>query len=143
MSVEAAGPEPRPICLRNPALVYGLRNLIENAVGFASAEVSVAANWSREKVEVRIADDGPGFSAAVLQRLGEPYISDRSAARRADGESGGGLGLGLFISKALLERTGAELSISNLAAPRHGAVATVSWPRRLFGSETRLSLVDA
>ena len=98
----------------------------------------IEASWSRDKVEIAIADDGPGFSAAVLQRLGEPYISDRRVARRADSDAG--LGLGLFIAKALLERTGAELKIDNLAPPRRGARAVVTWPRRLFGSETRLTL---
>ena len=138
IAVRATGPEPRPVCPRNPALLYGLRNLVENALAFASQEVRIDACWSRDKVEVAIADDGPGFSPAVLQRLGEPYISDRSTARRADPEAG--LGLGLFIAKALLERTGAELRISNLPEPRCGALAVISWPRRSFASEPRLTL---
>jgi len=129
--VGASGPEPRPSCARNPALLYGLRNLVENAVAFAQAEVRLEATWTRDRIEISILDDGPGFPPAVLQRLGEPYISDRSAARRADAEAG--LGLGLFIAKALLERTGAELKIGNLAPPRRGARAAVAWPRRLFG----------
>jgi two-component system sensor histidine kinase RegB len=62
--------------------------------------------------------------------LGEPYISDRTASRRAGAEAG--LGLGLFIAKALLERTGAELTIGNLAPPERGARAGVAWPRQLF-----------
>jgi len=139
--VSAKGPEPRPACPRNPALLYGLRNLVENALAFASEEVRIDATWNRDKVEVAIADDGPGFSPAVLQRLGEPYISDRSAARRDDPEAG--LGLGLFIAKALLERTGAELRISNLPEPRRGALAAICWPRRSFASETRLNLATA
>jgi two-component system sensor histidine kinase RegB len=139
--VSASGPEPRPVCPRNPALLYGLRNLVDNALAFASEEVRIDASWSRDKVEVAIADDGPGFSPAVLQRLGEPYISDRSTARRADPQAG--LGLGLFIAKALLERTGAELRISNLPEPRRGALAVICWPRRSFASESRLTLAAA
>jgi two-component system sensor histidine kinase RegB len=134
----ARGPEPRPFCTRNPALLYGLRNLVENAVAFARAEVRIEATWSRDKVEIAISDDGPGYPAAVVQRLGEPYISDRSAARRADPEAG--LGLGLFIAKALLERAGAELKIGNLPPPKTGARAIVVWPRRDFSDETRLAL---
>jgi two-component system sensor histidine kinase RegB len=76
----------------------------------------------------------------VLQRLGEPYISNRGAARRADPEAG--LGLGLFIAKALLERTGAELRIDNLPTPETGARAVVSWPRRQFGSQAAISLAE-
>ena len=140
IEVCASGPEPRPVCARNPALIYGLRNLVENAVAFAEARVTLEATWGRDRLEISIADDGPGFPAAVLQRLGEPYISDRSAARRADAESG--LGLGLFIAKALLERTGAELRIGNLSPPETGAQAIVVWPRRLFGSRRGLRLAD-
>ena len=139
--IDAHGPEPRPACARNPALLYGLRNLVSNAVAFASEQVRIEATWSRERIEVSIADDGPGFSPAVIQRLGEPYISDRRVARRADPDAG--LGLGLFIAKALLERTGADLRIGNLRPPKRGARALVSWPRRLFGSETRITLPDA
>ncbi|MDE3176474.1 MAG: ActS/PrrB/RegB family redox-sensitive histidine kinase [Pseudomonadota bacterium] len=134
----AHGPEPHPLCARNPALLYGLRNLAENAVEFAKTEVSIAANWGRDRVEISIEDDGPGFPAAVLQRLGEPYISDRTAARHSDAEAG--LGLGLFIAKALLERTGAELKIGNLPWPRHGARAVVSWPRGQFEPAERPAL---
>jgi two-component system sensor histidine kinase RegB len=134
--VSAHGVDPRPVCPRNPALLYGLRNLVENAVTFADRTARIEANWTRERIEIAVSDDGPGFPPAVLQRLGEPYITDRSAARRAEAE--GGLGLGLFISKALLERTGAELRIDNPASG--GARAAVAWPRALFGSQAQLSL---
>ena len=119
-----------PLCARNPAVLYGLTNLIENAVGFAGSYVVIEADWSATEVAVTIHDDGPGFPAQVLQHLGEPYISDRAAARRGEGEPAGGLGLGLFIAKALLERSGALLEISNRIEPDRGAVARILWPRR-------------
>jgi two-component system sensor histidine kinase RegB len=137
IAVSAEGRGPHPTCPRNPALIYGLRNLVENAMAFASAEVRIAANWTEERVDIAVLDDGPGFPPAILSGLGEPFISDRAAARRSDPETAGGLGLGLFISKALLERTGAELRIANRVMPYHGAVATISWPRREFGTEAR------
>jgi two-component system sensor histidine kinase RegB len=137
IEVATAGPGPRPTCARNPALLYGLRNLVENAVAFARARVRVEATWTRDKLEIAISDDGPGFPPGVLARLGEPYISNRGAARRADPEAG--LGLGLFIAKALLERAGAELKIENLKAPQSGARAVAIWPRRQFGSDVSSS----
>ncbi len=111
-------------------------------MSFARAEVRIEARWTEESVEIAVVDDGPGFPPAVLSRLGEPYISDRAAARPADSEVAGGLGLGLFISKALLERTGAELRIANRLAPHHGAVAAVSWPRRQFAAEARAGVLE-
>jgi two-component system sensor histidine kinase RegB len=119
-----------PICGRNPAILYGLTNLIENAVGFAGSLVVIEADWSQTEVAVTISDDGPGFPSQVLQHLGEPYISDRAGARRGEGEPAGGLGLGLFIAKSLLERSGAKLEISNRIEPERGAIARILWPRR-------------
>jgi two-component system sensor histidine kinase RegB len=85
-------------------------------------------------VRLEIRDDGPGYAPDVLLRVGEPYVTTRSAAERseADEEGGSGLGLGLFIAKTLIERSGAQLSLSNAAPPATGAVARIIWPRRAF-----------
>jgi len=47
-------------------------------------------------------------------------------------ERGGGLGLGLFIAKTLLERSGATLSFRNSNTPGEGAQVEVVWPREVF-----------
>ena len=126
---EGEGPE--PVGRRNPAIVQGLANLVENAVDFAKARVVVATEWNATEVALTIADDGPGFAANILDRLGEPYLTTRvrSGDDRAADHEAGGLGLGLFIAKTLLERTGARLSFENLAAPGNGARVRVAWPR--------------
>ena len=59
---------------------------------------------------IRISDDGPGFPPDILDRIGEPYAQSRVRSER---KGGGGLGLGLFITKTLLERSGAALKFSN------------------------------
>jgi two-component system sensor histidine kinase RegB len=117
-----------PVVSRNPAILYGLGNLVENAVDFASDAVTVAANWSEEEVAITVTDDGPGFAPDVINRVGEPYVTMRGKARGGDG-AGGGLGLGFFIAKTLLERSGAALSLKNRAFPESGAIVTVRWPR--------------
>ncbi len=134
---EGSGEE--PVAVRNPGMLYGLGNLVENAVDFAVHEVRIALAWSRERVSVCIRDDGRGFSSEVLARLGEPYVTTRGPERRTKSEEGAGLGLGLFIAKTLLERSGATLGMGNAAAPESGAVVTVSWPRSQFekGLDTR------
>jgi two-component system sensor histidine kinase RegB len=68
----------------------------------------------------------------VLARLGEPYVTTRGPGQREEGETGGGLGLGLFIAKTLLERSGAVLNIVNPPPPSTGARASVVWPRLAF-----------
>src|SRR6266566_6395660 len=88
-----------PVGARNPAVLYGLGNLVENAVDFARLRVDVSAEWTEEEVTVTVADDGPGFSAEVLGRLGEPYVTSRGSGRPAAEPESGGLGLGFFIAK--------------------------------------------
>jgi two-component system sensor histidine kinase RegB len=122
-----------PVGGRNPAILYGLGNLVENAVDFAEGTVRVAADWSSEDVSVTITDDGPGFAPEIMDRIGDPYVTSRRQRRMNVGsEGGGGLGLGFFIAKTLLERAGATLEFENRAAPERGAVVRVRWGRDDF-----------
>lgn len=123
-----------PVGRRNPGILFGLGNLIENAVDFAQSQVTVKVSHNRDRVEIVIDDDGPGFAPDVLAQIGVPFMTRRN---RLDREKGGGLGLGLFIAKTLLERSGARLVFSNRTAPQTGAHVEVIWPREkmdLFGS---------
>jgi two-component system sensor histidine kinase RegB len=122
---ERIGPE--PVGQRNPGVLYGLGNLIENAVDFAREAVTVRWNWDEEHVSLSITDDGPGFPAEIIDRIGEPYMSTRSGAER-----GGGLGLGLFIAKTLIERSGAAIDFRNSGGLGEGAVVRIDWPRAVF-----------
>jgi len=128
ITVEGDGPEPAPACVLNPGLIYGLGNLIENAVSFAESAVTIRCSWNKALVKIEIADDGAGFPPALLARAGEPYLSQRDGARRNE-EAGGGHGLGLFIAGALLQRSRGFLALANAEPPATGAVATVQWAR--------------
>jgi two-component system sensor histidine kinase RegB len=122
-----------PVGGRNPAILYGLGNLVENAVDFARGTVEVAADWTSDDVSVTIMDDGPGFAPEIMDRIGDPYVTSRRQRKMNVGsESGGGLGLGFFIAKTLLERAGATLEFENRAAPERGAVVRVRWGRGDF-----------
>jgi len=120
---KAVGPE--PVGRRNPAIVQALTNLVENAVDFAESQVTVSSEWTDQEVILGIADDGPGFASAVIDRIGEPYVTTRGVSDQRRG----GLGLGFFIAKTLLERSGATLELANRRPPAHGAVVRVRWPR--------------
>jgi len=123
---QSAGPE--PVGRRNAGVLYGLGNLVENAVDFARKTVTVRWGWDEERVTFTVIDDGPGFPPEILDRIGEPYMSTRSGAEKG----GGGLGLGLFIAKTLLERSGAILEFRNSGGLGEGAVVHVAWPRAAF-----------
>jgi two-component system, sensor histidine kinase RegB len=118
-----------PVGARNPAVLYGVGNILENAVDFARQTVEVNAWWNNETVEIVISDDGPGIAPDMLKRIGEPYLSRRPSAD--EGEHSG-LGLGVFIARTLLERTGAKASFANRTFPDHGAVVSIIWPRDRF-----------
>jgi two-component system, sensor histidine kinase RegB len=120
-----------PVGTRNPAILYGVGNILENAVDFARSAVEVNAWWNNDTVEIIISDDGPGFAPDILKRIGEPYLSRRRASDDAQSEHRG-LGLGVFIARTLLERTGAKVSFSNRVFPDHGAVVQIAWPRQRF-----------
>ena len=121
-----------PIGERNPGLLYGLGNLIDNAVDFARGRVEVAARWTEKQITVTIADDGPGFSPEIMGRIGEPYVTTRGIRSMSTDTDQIGLGLGFFIAKTLLERSGASLAFANRAAPETGAVVRVRWNRADF-----------
>jgi two-component system, sensor histidine kinase RegB len=116
-----------PVMARSPAILYGLGNLVENAVDFAETRAEIAVRWSEQDVAVTISDDGPGFPPEILKRIGEPYVTSRRRSGNEGEESG--LGLGFFIAKTLLERSGAAVTFLNRQAPEHGAVVLVHWPR--------------
>jgi two-component system sensor histidine kinase RegB len=111
-----------PEIKRRPEIIHALGAFVENAVSFAEKEVHVIARWSDDELRIYIVDDGPGFSQSVLPKLGEPYLSQRGPNQR-----GGGMGLGFFIARTLLERTGARLKPYNRKSPTNGAVVRVSW----------------
>lgn len=135
IAIDIVLPEDRsaePNARRTPALLYGLGNLVDNAVDFAKERVEIAARWSDREITLTIADDGPGFSAAIKERLGEPFLTTRGRKRLGADEEAEGLGLGFFIAKTLLERSGATIAFANRAAPEHGAVVSIRWHRAEF-----------
>ena len=114
-----------PILQRSPEILHALGAFIENAVSFAETEVYILATWSETDYVVTIRDDGPGFSSDVLPKLGEPYVSERGAEQAG----GGDMGLGFFIAKTLVERTGGRIAMQNRLFPAQGAVVQATWPR--------------
>lgn len=124
-----------PEIARRPEIIHGLRNLVQNAVDFADDEVRVRAEWDDSRIEVRVNDDGPGFPGHLLSRIGQPFLRDRRSQARPEYD---GMGLGLFISKSLLERSGARIRFSN--AESGGAQVVVEWPRDTLEQSPRTAL---
>jgi len=164
VEVRTASGEPVPLIRRMPEVIHGLSTLVENAADFAGSWVRVRALVDAGFIDIEVVDDGPGFPADILPRLGEPYVTSRpqGKARRAlsaqiaasvaaatpgrKGRKGaapppepeaiapsqGGMGLGFFIARTLLERTGGKVFVGagdgGKGQPK-GARVAVRWPR--------------
>ncbi|WP_137130668.1 ActS/PrrB/RegB family redox-sensitive histidine kinase [Rhizobium sp. FY34] len=126
--VEKGEKAQEPVGNRNAGILYGLGNLVENAVDFARRQVTLTVAHDAERVSITIEDDGDGFAPDVLSHIGEPYMSTRSR----ESTSAGGLGLGLFIAKTLLERSGASLTFANRGGEQSGARILITWPRSVM-----------
>ena len=115
-----------PDLWRRPEILHAISTMVENAFDFAHGEILLTARFDAEYIAVEVRDDGPGFSAAILAKLGEPYVTSRP---QGQGSRTGhiGMGLGVFIAKTLLERSGARIAFSN--GPRQGAIVTARWLR--------------
>ncbi|MCR5878383.1 ActS/PrrB/RegB family redox-sensitive histidine kinase [Phenylobacterium sp. J367] len=115
-----------PDIWRLPEITHAMTSFVENAVDFATSEVLLSARFDADSVSIEVRDDGPGFAPDILAKLGEPYVTSRAGIE--GGRTGHiGMGLGFFISKTLLERTGAVVTFQN-GRPR-GAVVSAKWPR--------------
>ncbi|MCB2127775.1 MAG: ActS/PrrB/RegB family redox-sensitive histidine kinase [Rhodobacteraceae bacterium] len=134
----AGGGDAQPEILRYPELVHGLRNLVQNAVDFAADTVWIDCSWTEGDLTIRISDNGPGYPANLIGRIGDPFLRGRRGDDAPARPGYDGMGLGLFISKTLLERTGATVRFTNGADPfltederpeKSGAVVAVLWPR--------------
>ena len=106
-------------------IVYGLRNFIGNANKFSNSKVFITIKSDSNITEVTIEDDGEGYPADVLRKIGEPYIKSYKSSIH----SKSGLGLGIFIGKTLLEKNYAIILCRN-SKTRNGAEVNIKWKNK-------------
>lgn len=105
----------------NP-LVNGAQAMLQahasgNARGHTTLVVSTRTSPGGD-AEIEILDEGPGFSPAIRARLGEPYVTTRA--------DHGGTGLGLFVSRGIVEAHGGTMHFGN--RPTGGAIVRIVLP---------------
>ncbi|CAN7445425.1 ATP-binding protein [Phenylobacterium sp. LjRoot219] len=103
-----------------------LLNLLSNAVKFTprGGRVSVSAERQGERVRVNVHDTGIGIAAEDLKRLAQPFEQIESQHAKTQQ----GTGLGLALSKALIDMHGGKFEL--VSAPGHGTTASFSLPLR-------------
>jgi signal transduction histidine kinase len=105
-----------------------LVNLVDNAVKYGGSDVRVRVEQGREAVRILVTDSGPGIEPAEQQRIFEKFYRVDPQLRRAPG----GTGLGLYISRELVDRMGGRLTVSS--RPASGATFVMELPRTLSQS---------
>ena len=118
----AAGKASEPVGMRNPAILYGVGNILENAVDFAREQVEVNAWWNDDVVEIVISDDGPGIPQADMERVFEPFYRREPSRSRQTG----GIGLGLAVVRSIARGHGGDVILLNRGGG--GLIARVQLP---------------
>ena len=100
---------------------YALRNFIENSIKFAKNKINIEIDQNKKRTAITISDDGDGFSKDIIANLGQPYLHSDNIKKNKKG-----MGLGVFISKSLLERCLAQVTFrNNKSLP--GASVKIVW----------------
>lgn len=115
---EVSGASAVPLPRR--AVAQALRVLVANAQDASSAggDVVVRAALEQGAIVVEVEDHGAGMSAEVLARVGEPFFTTKSPGR--------GMGLGLFLARAVIEQLGGSLELDSRVG--RGTTARVALP---------------
>jgi len=100
------GTRPGPVVAMDATLGQALLNLLNNAADASPDQVELEAHWDARQLEVRVLDRGPGIAADLQARLGRETVTTRDE----------GLGMGLVLAYAAIERSGGRLEFS----PREG-----------------------
>ncbi len=100
---------------------YALRNFIENSIKFAKNKINIEIDQNKKRTAITISDDGDGFNKDIIANLGQPYLHSDNIKKNKKG-----MGLGVFISKSLLERCLAQVTFrNNKSLP--GASVKIVW----------------
>jgi len=99
-----------------PELNIAMNNIIKNAISFAEKEILIISEVKGSKFTIKIRDDGPGFNKKFIANFGKPFYSSRP-------EKGVNMGLGLFITKQMIQNLKGEILVQN----NNGAEVTLLW----------------
>ncbi len=101
-------------------IMYALGNIIQNAIYYSADIVSAEIQYLKKSIIIKIFDDGNGFQRDILDKIGEPYVSKNNE----------GMGLGIFISKNLIENMGGNITFYN--SDDNNAVVEITFENSIF-----------
>ncbi len=99
------GPRPAPVIVTEQTLSQAIMNILNNAADASPQSVEMTARWTAQALTLEVCDRGPGLPATVQARAGKVVFTTK--------EAGQGMGLGLFLAHATLNRFGGEVHLYN------------------------------
>ena len=117
MECQMTGDKPAPMIRVDRTLGQTLVNLLNNAADASPEAIEVSGQWSNSELHFVIRDFGPGLSPEVSERAGTPFFTTKAE---------NGMGLGLYLSRIILERFGGTVSLKNHS--HGGSLTTVLLP---------------
>ena len=101
------GPTPAPAIVADRVITQAIVNVLDNAADASARRIDIDGRWSAEQLQLDIRDDGTGIALELRARLGREAVTTK--------REGMGMGIGLLLSQAILERLGGALVLDALA----------------------------
>jgi len=101
-------------------IMYSLGNIVQNAISYSKQKITAEVHYLKTSVKIIITDDGNGYSKEIIDRLGEPYVTNNKQ----------GMGLGIFIAKNLIENMGGNLKLYN--SKENNAVVEITFDNSIL-----------
>jgi two-component system, sensor histidine kinase RegB len=117
LTVRYARDTEMPLVALEETMVQALVSLLNNAADASPDRVELLCNWSSKEVTLEIRDHGAGLSETAIRHAGRVAYSEKP---------GRGMGLGLLIARAAIERVGGSIDLRNLS--EGGAATMVTLP---------------
>jgi two-component system, sensor histidine kinase RegB len=105
-----------PALVADVTLTQAIINILNNAADASPGRIDLSCRWQDDRIEIEVQDEGPGLPADFQGQIGSPFVSTKN----------GGRGLGLFLSRAAVDRLGGELTLTERQP--HGVRACLSLP---------------
>lgn len=116
LSINMLEPSTSPTILVDRTLQQALDNILDNAVQVSPEEVEIVATWDDNTLTLEIRDRGPGLNDDIRQQLGQTPIKPQQQ----------GMGIGLFLSHAIIERFGGRVTL--FERKTRGVTACITLP---------------
>lgn len=117
------GSRPDPEIVSERTLTQALLNLLNNAADASPRSVEVRGRWTERELTLEILDRGPGLTPEAARNAGQPFFTTK--------EPGHGIGIGLFLANATIERLGGTVRLMNREGG--GAMTRVTLPLACLG----------